>query len=211
MKRPRRRVRRTPTREATPHGALGITGTPGVGKKSVSRPLAAILDAPLLEISGLAREHSTPDEHGELLVDVREVRSALSRRNLSGTIVTGHLLADVLGRSKAGFVAVLRCKPEVLKRRLASRGYPAEKVIENVEAELIGVVLDETVRRFGSGKVHEYDSTRASPASLARRIARDYLEGSAQSAPWIDWTLDYDSSTRLTSLLSKPRTGPAST
>ncbi len=150
-------------------------------------------------------------ERGELVVDTRKLGSQLAKRGTACAVVSGHLLADVLKPASVDFVVVLRCDPAVLKRRLASRGYVPDKVLENVEAELIGVVLDGAVRRFGAAKVHEYDSTNASPASLARRIAEDYLAGRPQASPWIDWTLDYDSSARLRSLLSRPRTEPAST
>lgn len=190
---------------------LGITGTPGTGKKSVAAILADELGMMLLEINSLARPRSGQREGKEIEVDTRKLRRELSRRRLRGTIVSGHLLADVLPPSMASFVVVLRCEPRTLKRRLSARGYPPEKVMENVEAELIGVVLDGAVRSFGAAKVHEYDSTRAEPARLARRIASDYREGRVRSGPWIDWTLNYDSPTRLTSLLSSPRTVPAST
>jgi adenylate kinase len=200
------------TRNGSKRGkAIGITGTPGTGKKTVSPILASLLGRQLLEINTLAIPYSVPDRGGELVVNVKTLGSELRRRGLSGAVVSGHLLADVLGRSELDFIAVLRCDPAVLKRRLASRGYSHEKVIENVEAELIGVVLDTVVRKFGAPKVHEYDTTRARAASIAKQIASDYREGLSQAAPWRDWILDYDSSTRLRSLLSRPRTEPAST
>jgi len=191
--------------------ALGVTGTPGTGKKSVSRALAPLVRRELLELNALAGAHSVLNESGELVVDVSALGLALRARPLSGAVVSGHLLADVLGPADVDFVAVLRCDPGVLKRRLASRGYSSKKVLENVEAELIGVVLDEAVRRFGPSRVHEYDSTKATPGMLARKIARDLRDGVPQPAPWIDWTVGYDSSSKLRSLLSAPRTDPAST
>jgi adenylate kinase len=191
--------------------AVGVTGTPCTGKKSVARLLASELGLKLLELNVLAPPRSVPDGSGELVVDVKALGRDIRGRRLSGAVVSGHLLADVLRASEVEFVAVLRCDPAVLKRRLASRGYDREKVLENVEAELIGVVLDAAVRRFGPSKVHEYDTSRAKPASVARRIELDLRTGLPQRAPWKDWTLGYDSSTKLRSLLSPPRTDPAST
>jgi len=191
--------------------AVGITGTPGTGKKSVSRLLAPKLHRELLELNSIARPHSVADHSGELEVDVKALGRAVRGRHLSNAVVSGHLLADALRTAEVYFVAVLRCDPAVLKRRLASRGYAHEKILENVEAELIGVVLDAAVRRFGPLKVHEYDTSRTKPASVARKIELDLLTGLPQAAPWKDWTLGYDSSTRLRSLLSAPRTDPAST
>ena len=191
--------------------ALGVTGTPGTGKKSVSSILASLLEKELLQINALAIPYSVLNKEGELVVNVKTLGSELRRRGLSGTVISGHLLADVLDRAELDFVAVLRCDPIVLKRRLTSRGYSHEKVIENIEAELIGVVLDTAVRKFGASKVHEYDTSRAKPASIANKIAHDHREGLSQAEPWRDWILDYDSSTRLRSLLSRPKTEPAST
>ncbi len=191
--------------------ALGVTGTPGTGKKSVARLLAPKLHRELLELNSLAEPHSVPDGSGGLAVDVKALGRDVRGRHLAGAIVSGHLLAEVLRAGDVEFVAVLRCDPAVLKRRLAARGYSHQKVIENVEAELIGVVLDAAVRRFGPPKVHEYDTSRSKPASVVRKIVLDLLSGLPQNAPWRDWTLSYDSSTKLRSLLSAPRTDPAST
>jgi len=193
-------------------GAVGVTGTPGTGKKSISPLLATLLGMQLIDINSVAARHSSPrNKQGELVVDTKVLGSSIARRGLSHTVVSGHLLSDVVRPSSIDFVVVLRCEPTVLKQRLVARGYPSRKVLENVEAELIGVVLDGALHRFGPSKVHEYDATRTKPIPLAKMIARDYLNGARSVVPWLDWTHRYDSSTKLRSLLSTPRTEPAST
>jgi adenylate kinase len=190
---------------------LAVTGTPGVGKKSVAPILAKVLKAHALDLNGLAISDAPTKEKGEYLVDVKKLRAKLLKADPSESVVFGHMVPEVLRRGEAGFVAVLRCEPGELKDRLRARGYPPTKVVENVEAELIGVVLDACLRRFGPTAVHEYDTTGATPRAIAGRIASDYRSGTIRKGPWTDWTLDYDSSTKLTSLLSSPRTEPAST
>jgi len=196
--------------------SLGVTGTPCTGKKSVSPILASILGMAPVDINVVARA-SHPGEReaagGELAVDTRVVRSALLKRGLDDVLISGHLLADVLARGELEFVAVLRCEPLVLKKRLLARGYAHAKVVENVEAELIGVVLDAAVRTFGKTRVHEYDTTEENPQVVARRIAGDYRSRARQGQPWRDWTLDYDSSTKLRALFVSEgeRRAPAST
>jgi adenylate kinase len=185
-------------------GIIGICGTPGTGKKTVAPIVASLVGLPVpLSIGSLARR-------GEVEVDPRMLRSKLLKLKLGRAVVFGHLLPHVLNRSEARMVAVLRCEPSVLRRRLAERGYPHAKVTENVEAELIGVVLDECVRKFGSERVREYDTTSASPKEVAAAIARD-AKAAMTKAPkaatrakpgWIDWTLGYDSSSKLRSLLA---------
>jgi adenylate kinase len=194
-------------------GIIGIAGTPGTGKKTVAPIVASMIGLPApLPLASLAR-------WGEVEVDPKALRRRLLGLNPGRAVVFGHLLPHVLNKPEVGMVAVLRCEPSVLRTRLAGRGYPPAKVVENVEAELIGVVLDECVTKFGSGLVREYDSTSAPPRELARAIARD-ARAALTKAPkpatraargWIDWTLDYDSSSKLRSLLAGRSEPPAST
>ncbi len=183
---------------------LGVTGTPGTGKKSISPLLSSMLRRDLVDLNSFAIENAgTPRARpeDEVAVDPKSLRDLLKRMP-GGSIVSGHLLPDVLHGREVEFVAVLRCEPLVLKGRLEDRGYARTKVLENVEGELIGVVLDAALRAFGPETVHEYDTTKATPEGVAKAIARDYKAGSRSEGPWTDWTLAYDSSTKLRLLLS---------
>jgi adenylate kinase len=197
--------------------ALGVTGTPCTGKKSVSPRLASILGMTLVDVNGVAKSLAPKSGSdlpgGELAVDTDALRAELLKHRVRDSIVFGHLLPDVLRKKELGFVAVLRCEPLILKRRLEARGYDHAKVVENVEAELIGVVLDAALRAFGKSRVHEYDTTRSSPKAVAEKIAADFRAGVPQDRPWMDWTLRYDSPTklRLLFLSATERTGPPST
>jgi adenylate kinase len=200
---------------AFPPGIIGITGTPGTGKKTIAPLVASMLGlAPPLSLSSLtATEEVEPRTLRKRLLKAVEPKVA--------TVVVGHLLPDVVAAREVTMVAVLRCDPSRLRERLVARDYQSEKLRQNIEAELIGVVLDSCVRRFGHA-VHEYNTTSKPPASIAHAIARDCKRivsshqgssdnkhnrsspsGRANRAPrWIDWTLDYGSPTRLTSLLT---------
>ncbi len=187
-----------------------LTGSPGTGKKTVVPHLERALKSRTLNLNELAASDASVMRAGGL-VDTMRLRSRLLKLDLSNTIVYGHLAPHVLQKDEPSFVAVLRCEPTELKKRLQVRGYSGAKVTNDVEAELIGVVLDDCVRAFGASVVHEYDTTRHEPGPVANLIARDQTDRSVHEGPWIDWTLDYDSSTKLRSLLSSPRTEPAST
>jgi len=187
---------------------IGVCGTPGTGKKTVSPIVAKLMGLPApISMNSLAPK-------GESEVDTVLLRKKLLALDPPRAVLFGHLLPHVLRKSEAGLVAVLRCEPSVLRERLVGRGYPRSKVTANVEAELIGVVLDECVERFGRDLVREYDTTSASPEAVASEIARDARAGKVprRRAPaWIDWTLGYDYSTKLRSLLEGESEPPAST
>ncbi|HVB95939.1 MAG TPA: AAA family ATPase [Nitrososphaerales archaeon] len=194
-------------------GIIGISGTPGTGKKTVAPIVAGLLGLPrAVPIVSFAPK-------GKVDVDTERLRSDMLKTVPPNAVLYGHLLPHVLKSSEAGFVAVLRCEPSVLRERLLERGYPRTKVTENVEAELIGVVLDECVARFGGDLVREYDTTSALPEETAGAIAKDAEAAKARGKKpaatagpsWIDWTLRYDSSTKLRSLLSGGSAAPAST
>lgn len=223
------RTGRIASRRARATFPVVLTGTPGVGKKTIAPILARSLGLRAMGLNEFVphagpghrktNRNAVPDE---LLVDTVELRESLLRRiaHPDEVLLYGHLIPDVLHRGEARFVAVLRCEPEKLKARLLARGYARAKLVENVEAELIGVVLDSSLTAFGPAAVHEYDTSSSDPGAVARKIARDCIlaRGAARSKrqtprsrPWVDWTLRYDSSSRLMSLLSTPGTDPAST
>jgi len=180
-------------------GIVGVTGGPGTGKKSISPLVAAGLGLPCLGINGLASElGSTTRRGGE--VDVDLLKSRLPKRVPGPALLYGHLIPYVLESRAVERVVVLRCTPEVLKRRLAARGYRAKKIEENVEAELIGVVSSDAFARFGSAKTSEFDTTGSTPKMAAGRIVKLVRKGGP--TPRIDWTLGYDSGAKLRSLLS---------
>ena len=180
-------------------GIIGVTGSPGTGKKSISPLLAAALGLECLGVNDLARElRSLGRRAGG--VDVDLLRDRIPQRVHGPALLYGHLLPYVLDRKSVQKVVVLRCTPGVLKKRLARRGYPARKVEENVEAELIGVVSADAYGAFGDSKTFEFDTTRSTPSEAAERIVGLMRKG--RPAPRIDWTLGYDSGAKLRSLLS---------
>lgn len=170
---------------------------------------------PSLSINSLVAKDG--DGKKEVEVDPAKLRARLLASAKPGEVVYGHLLPHAVRKEDAGFVALLRCEPTVLKKRLEARGYEAPKVRENVEAELIGVLLDECVRRFGGDHVREYDTTTATPRSVASSIARDVRlaakggKGAGRPRRWIDWTLGYDSPAKLRALFAAGTGPPAST
>ncbi len=155
-----------------------------------------------VSIDELARSYGFlkgSDTEGE--VDTRKVGRRLSVELLGPVVVHGHLLPYTVGPATASKVVVLRCEPVVLKERLISRGYPLQKVVDNVEAELIGLVSSDAFDVYGHSKTFEVDTTKSTPAEAAEAVLK-IIQGEARPSSRIDWTVDYYSGAKLRALLS---------
>ncbi|MGD0319191.1 MAG: AAA family ATPase [Nitrososphaerales archaeon] len=181
---------------------VGITGTPGTGKKTLAPLVASKIGIPCVSLydqavaSGLIKKDDPEAE-----VDTAALGKFLVRQVSKPALIYGHLLPYVLMGQEIGRVAVLRCEPRTLKRRLLARAYDLEKVAENVEAELIGVVSADSITAFGRQKAAEFDATKVRPTEMATAVA-GFLSGSRRPGPRIDWTFRYGSAAKLRSLLS---------
>ena len=179
---------------------LGITGTPGTGKKSVAPIVAKRMGVPCVSLNDVAESyHLVKAKSGD--VDVDRLRPRLQRDLPRDAVVYGHLLPYVLGSRVASEVVVLRCEPGTLKERLRARGYEPWKIVEDVEAELIGVVSSDAFDTYGREKTWEVDTTRTTPRRAAATVSK-IAEHAPRRAPRIDWTADYDSGAKLRLLLS---------
>jgi adenylate kinase len=180
---------------------VGVTGTPGTGKKSVAPRLAKLIGAKCMSLNEVARSFGLLTKRGaEWEVDADRLRTRLDV--LAGpSVLYGHLLPYSVDPQLVSHVVVLRCEPKVLKRRLLGRGYPPRKVMDNVESELIGLVSSEAFEAFGERRTFEVDTSEATPESAAR-LAKRVMEGVSRPGPRVDWTLAYDTGRKLRSLLS---------
>ena len=84
-------------------------------------------------------------------------------------------------------VAVIRRSPYELKRVYKKRGYDAQKAIENLSSEIIGVCLYDAIKKFGSDKVAEFDSTAVQPTVTADKITKAFKGKSKHNVGKIDW------------------------
>jgi adenylate kinase len=163
---------------------VALTGTPGVGKTTLSA-LAAADGWSVVDVKAWAKAEGCVvgfDEADQAaVIDVKK----LSRRMPKGErlLFEGHL-SHLLPVDLAW---VVRCDPDVLRPRLAARGYPAAKVLENLEAEALDLILQEALD--GVRRVVQRDGTRRSPEALYKAFAEAGL-GSAKDDDLepVDWS-----------------------
>jgi adenylate kinase len=170
---------------------IAITGTPGSGKTSVGQVLDARGYA-VLDLDDVARKEGLITGRDEARQS-DEVDVAALRRRIRIPAKVAFLRSHYSHLMDVNVAIVLRCRPSVLERRLQARGWSPEKVRENVEAEAIGVILQEAVGRLRD--VYEVDTTEATPEEVGSTILA-ILQGKVQghepgSVDWSDEVLSW--------------------
>lgn len=153
---------------------IAITGTPGTGKTVVAKILAKDLDANLISLTSLLKEgklSSVIDKKRKTrIVSIVDVKSAVKKSVKKGkiNIVDGHLshFAD------ANIVVILRCRPDVLEKRMKKRKWPEKKISENLQAEILDAVTIEAADVRGRKNLVEIDTTKQTPKKTAEIIKK---------------------------------------
>lgn len=172
---------------------IALTGTPGVGKSTVSKIIAeryTVIDIhSYAEKNGLFEEYD--EEAGSYDVDVDRLSDSLQSQSGKDEYIfmDGHLSHFV----DCDAIVVMRCAPKKIYERLKLRGYSEEKILENVQAEVLDVILSEAMES-GIGNVCEIDCTELTPQQVFEKIERAIVfnEG-ADSAPGsVDWSAEME-------------------
>jgi adenylate kinase len=178
-----------------------ITGTPGVGKTSTATQLLSLASSsnPAINLRHLpindlvkSREcHTGFDEELQtLVVDEDKLMDEVEKEiedgeGQGGWVIDWHSTAGFAVRW-VDLVVVLRCEEtDVLFDRLTARGYKDNKVQENMDAEIFGVVSEEAKEGWEEeGQVVELKSVHA----------EDIEENAERILQWVkNWVKDHAS------------------
>ncbi|HEU0049520.1 MAG TPA: AAA family ATPase [Nitrososphaera sp.] len=155
---------------------LVITGNPGVGKHTSARIIADKTGARIIDLNRVAIDNNAIAKKTErgLEVDAKKLGRLLAKllKARNDTVIVGHLAPYVLKPAGISMVAVLRRSPYELEKILKKRGYSLGKIKENLESEILGVSLYDSVKTFGKSKIVEFDTTGETPDQTTRKIMR---------------------------------------
>jgi adenylate kinase len=156
---------------------VGITGTPGTGKSTVSQRL----DGDVLDISRFLKENGIGESvEGEISVSREKLREKIPEPE-GRQILDGHL-SHLLDLDRC---IVLRTRPDTLRERLEKRDYGREKIEENIEAEAMDLVLSEAVEL--QEKVYEVDTTDKDPSEVKKQVS-GFIQTGEERYGNVDWT-----------------------
>ncbi|MDD2438827.1 MAG: adenylate kinase family protein [Methanosarcinaceae archaeon] len=179
---------------------IGLTGTPGTGKTSISKILSSRRGWKIIHLNELIREehlYSEIDEKRDAVIaDMALVKARLDeilgeegqlaktsdkvdpRLSTSKVIILESHMAHYI----AELVIVLRAYPPELRKRLETRGYSDAKLDENTAAEALDVILVEAFE--WCKQVFEVNTTDKTPEESAEdveKIIEHLLNGNAQA------------------------------
>jgi len=185
-----------------------ITGTPGVGKTTISRSLASKLDAIYISLAELVKRErlisGVDKARGTLIADTDRVSKRVQeiiKSSECDVIVDGHYAVDVVATKDVYMVFVLRQDPSELKGVLENREFNERKLWENLAAEILDVCLWDAVSVCGSDKVCEIDVTGKKIGEIVKDII-SVLKGKKKCRVGIvDWLGKLEGEGRLREFL----------
>jgi len=139
---------------------IAITGTPGTGKTSLARILEK-KGFRIIDLKNFATDKdciiSKDKKRDSLIIDVDKLDGYIKELETGDLIfIDGHLSHLFSNVDK---VILLRCSPNKLKRNLKKKNWKKEKINENLEAEILDIILSESLEFHKEKDIFEIDTT----------------------------------------------------
>ena len=167
---------------------IGISGTPGVGKHTVSKLLSKKEGLDIIDINKLIISNDFFTKNSGTEIELKKTREFIKNyvRN-KNIIVVGHLLPYLIRKRELDFVVILRRSPYSLIEEYKRRNYSIEKTQENIASEILGICFYDAMKVFGKKKISEIDTTESTPEETMRNIIFSYENKSKRNMANIDW------------------------
>jgi len=173
---------------------IALTGTPGTGKTSVSKILHK-KGFEIVDLNKVVCEKNFlfgKDEKRESnIVDIDRINNYV-KENCTGkdiVFIEGHLSHLLKSVDK---VFVFRCHPKKLRGNLSKKGWNEQKIKENVEAEILDIILCETLEIHQKDNIFEIDVSEKSlddvASSIIEIINNKYKHFKKYNIGSIDWS-----------------------
>ena len=151
---------------------IALTGTPGTGKTSVSK----ILQKKGFEVVDLNKVACDKNfllgidkKRKSNIMDIKKFDRYVKKNYFKKELIfiEGHLSHLLNNIDK---IIILRCHPNKLRNNLYKKGWGKEKIKENIEAEILDVILCESVDIHPKSNVFEIDTTDKSIEDTVKSI-----------------------------------------
>ncbi|WP_455463684.1 AAA family ATPase [Candidatus Hodarchaeum mangrovi] len=130
---------------------LYITGASGTGKTSVAKRLSKLLNLEYIEVNEIILEKKAflgyDIDRESLIIDDELLIPILNSiiKNSDKICLSGDILAL---ENYFNYIIILHCKIDILRLRLAKRGYKKAKIESNIEVEIMNILYYDAVELF---------------------------------------------------------------
>lgn len=173
---------------------VALTGTPGTGKTSVANVLTKQGYA-VVQLHRFAQKKKctvgVDTKRKSQLIDVNRLNRIVKKETPVDRLLffEGHIAHLLKTMEK---IIILRCHPNELKKRLKKKRWGMKKIMENVEAEIIDIILCEAVELHRAEDIFEIDTTGKTANTVATTIDWIVKKNFRQTKPFnigqIDWS-----------------------
>ncbi len=137
---------------------IAITGTPGTGKHTLAKEIGRKAGLTVVDIGKIAKEKKfgrQDQKRNVWIADIKKLKKE-TRKMRNSILVSSY--SELMPND---LVIVVRCHPRLLAKRLKKRGYPKEKILENLECECLDYCLISALEHNSKKKVYEVDNSKS--------------------------------------------------
>jgi len=164
---------------------LVLTGSPGVGKHTVSEELAKVLDYEIVDVNKEAIKAGMPKRDESIDVDVEQMKGLLKGMLTEKSLIVGHLAVYVISKTQVSKAIVLRKNPYELIQIYEKRNYTDEKKNDNLGSEVLGTITYDSIKKFGNDKTFQVNTTSLTTEQTVKKIVGIVCDNS--DGDTVDW------------------------
>lgn len=130
-----------------------VSGCVGTGKSTLARKLSKALKFEYLDVNKLIKENKLSSGYDKKnkceIIDVTKLNKFLIKliKNSKKSLVIDSHLSHYLDKKYVNLCIVTTCDISVLRERLKKRNYSAQKIKDNIEAEIFDTIVIEAKER----------------------------------------------------------------
>lgn len=124
---------------------IAVSGTPGTGKTTIAKEIAVLLKGYYMDVNKVIKDKGLSEGYDAKkmceIVDTDKLAAEIEKIVLHSSkdwVIDSHL-SHYVSPKILDFCIITKCNLKVLQERLEARGYPAEKVRENLDAEIFEI------------------------------------------------------------------------
>ena len=149
---------------------LVLTGSPGVGKHTVSEELAKTLDYEIVDVNKEAIKAGMPKHDDSIDVDVKLMQELLKGMLTEKSLIVGHLAVYVISKTQVSQSIVLRKNPYDLMLIYEKRNYTDGKKNDNLGSEILGTIAYDSIKKFGEDKTFQVNTSSLTQKQIVKKI-----------------------------------------